>query len=91
MYLLRLILLTGGCFDKLTVENSKRLWAQFNDAYNSRYFDILILSMFTQANELNLVDKTLNLEDSNFLLERLYEMSGQLTGRVSYRSAVLYN
>lgn len=40
----------------------------FSEAYNSKYFDILILSMFTQANELSLIDKTLNLEDSNFLL-----------------------
>lgn len=63
----------------------------FNETYNSRYFDILVLSMFTQANELGVIDKTLNLEDNNFLLSSLYEMSGQLTGRVSYRSAVLYN
>jgi hypothetical protein len=40
---------------------------------------------------LELIGKTLSLEENNFLLSSLYEMSGQLTGRVSYRSAVLYN
>lgn len=47
--------------------------------------------MFTQAHELDLVGRTLSMEDTNFLLKSLYDMSGHLSGRVSYRSAVLYN
>lgn len=56
------MLLAGPSFDKLTAESAKELWQRFSDIYQSRFFDILTLSMFTQAHELDLVGKTLNLE-----------------------------
>lgn len=62
VYLLRCMLLAGPSFDKLTAESAKELWQRFSDIYQSRFFDILTLSMFTQAHELDLVGKTLNLE-----------------------------
>lgn len=59
--MLRCLLLAGPSFDKLTVDAAKQLWHKFSDIYQSNFFEILVLSMFTQAHELDLVARTLGM------------------------------
>lgn len=91
IYIIRLMIITKTPLSSLTAGNCIRLWDKFLEIYKHNFISILFVQLFTQANDLNLIKNSLTIEEMHDLLVKLYEISGNSKGKLSFNAALLYN
>ena len=89
MYLLRLMVKTGPCIEKLHRKTAMQLTNKIIKILNSQFMAKSCLGFFEEFMELELIDN-LTLEEQNNMLKMFYELSAE-ESTVGVKSAELYS
>lgn len=91
IYLLRLMFLSKMPMKKLSPDAFQNVWRNFMEIYSQKFIDVLTVGVLSQANDLDILTKSLSVEELQDAMIGLYELSGSVRGKLSYKAANLYN